>query len=101
MSLMVMRERVFRNRVLIATMVAGALAVAVGGCRAAGDARGSHGDQSTLRPGADDLFSGDSSASMASEDADALRLAPGKQAPSRRPEPPRRRRAVDQPRIRP
>lgn len=101
MSLMVMRKRVFRHRVLIATLVAGVCGFAAGGCRAVGEARGPHADQSTPRPAAGDLFSGDSSASMASEDADALRLAPGKQEPSRRPEPPRRRRAVDQPRIRP
>lgn len=75
-----------------------ALAVGLCGCQSAGRAP---------RPAASalhsegDAMSADQAGNMAAEDADALRLPQAKRQPSRRPPELERRRAVDQPRIRP
>lgn len=51
--------------------------------------------------GSSDVSSPDQAAGMAGEDAEALKLKPGERPPSRRPPDAARRRAVDQPRVRP
>lgn len=73
---------------------------ALAGCRSASP-RAEAEEDVTYAPPPGDAAAVDQAGSMAVEDANALRLERREPPPSRRPPEPTRRRAVDQPRIRP